>query len=290
MSVDEARRSAAARGTAALLVEGGGLRGAFGAGVLSELARSGTRFDDVFAVSSGAPTAAYLVAGQVEDAVRIWEHHTHGEQLVSPRRWIRGATLLDIDGLIGVFERVVPLDTARLGRAEARCWIVVTNCHTGRPDHVRATPGNAMDLLRATMALPIAYGKVVAVGGVPYVDGGVVEAVPVRRAAALDHDRKLLVLTQPRGYRGRDSRAAAWLLGLGYARYPAIRRALGSHFRTSNEALDLVDDLERRGALSVIRPRAPLAAGTLSTRRRDILATLDAGREAAWRWLRDQRP
>src|SRR5262245_30777246 len=117
--------------TATLLVEGGGLRGAFGAGVLAELGRAGHRFDDVVAVSSGAPTAAYLVADQIADAIRIWEDHTHGSQLISPARLLRGATLMDIDGLVSVFQNVVPLDVSRLGGAKANCWIGVTNCHTG---------------------------------------------------------------------------------------------------------------------------------------------------------------
>ena len=95
--------------TSTLVVEGGGLRGAFGAGVLSELAAGGAaRFDDVVAVSSGAPTAAYLVTGQAADGLRIWEDHTHGAQLISPRNWLRAAPLMDIDGMIDVLRSPRP--------------------------------------------------------------------------------------------------------------------------------------------------------------------------------------
>jgi len=270
--------------TSTLVVEGGGLRGAFGAGVLSELhAHGAARFDDVVAVSSGAPTAAYLAAGQPADGLRIWEDHTHGAQLISPKNWLRASPLMDIDRLVDVFDRGVPLDVGRL--QAARCHVVVTNCETGRAEYVRATPSNALALLKATMAIPVAYGKVVHVDGVPYIDGGVADAIPVRHALTLGARCTVVVLTRPRGYRRKRSRAGAFLMARTYARYPAVGRALAARWRTSNDSLDLVDELEKKGEVSVIRPEVALAASRLSTRREDILATIEAGRTAARRWL-----
>lgn len=275
------------RRASTLLVEGGGLRGAFSAGALAELSGpGGPRFDDVVAVSSGAPTAAYLVAGQIHDGVRIWEEHTHGDQLISPANWLRGSPLMDIDRLVSVFERVIPLDTERLRAADTRCWVVVTDCRTGKAELVRATPENTFGLLKATMAIPVGYGKVVDIEGVPYVDGGVAEPVPVRRTLELSQGKTVVVLTRPRGYRRRRGRAAAYLMGRTYPRHPAIGRALAARSAVANDALDLIDTLEERGDISVIRPAGTLAAGRLSTRREDILATIEAGREAARAWLR----
>jgi predicted patatin/cPLA2 family phospholipase len=276
---------------AALLIEGGGLRGAFGAGVVAELAgRGAARFDDVIAVSSGAPTAAYLAAGQIEDALRIWEDHTHGAQLISPWNWLRGTPLLDVDGLVRVFDRQVPLDRARLHASATRCWVLVTHCETGRAELVRATESNALELLRATMAMPVAYGKVVDVEGVPYVDGGVADAVPIERALDFRRERTVVVLTQPRGYRRERRPALFYLMGKTYPRYPALARALAARADTANAALARIEDLERRGLVSVIRPAAPLPAGRLSTRRGDIRATIEAGRDAARAWLAVSQP
>ena len=72
---------------------------------------------------------------------------------------------MDIDRLVGVFERRVPLRPEALAAAETRLWIGVTDCRTGEVALVRATPGNIFSLLRATMALPVAYGKIVPVEG-----------------------------------------------------------------------------------------------------------------------------
>jgi predicted patatin/cPLA2 family phospholipase len=273
--------------TTTLMLEGGGLRGAFGAGVVAELASCGSAsFDDVLAVSSGAPTAAYLVAGQADDGLRIWEEHTHGAQLISPARWLRREPLMDLPRLVGVFARGVPLVLPRLATANARCWVVVTRCATGAADYLRATPENVLDLLHATMAIPIAYGRAVEVDGTSYVDGGIADAVPIDHALSLGNRRTVVVLTRPRGYRRSRSRVAAFLMGKSYPRYPALGSVLARRWATSNRSLETIERLEEDGAISVIRPSATLPAGRLSRRREDILATIEAGRASARAWLR----
>lgn len=283
-------RSTQERATIALLVEGGGLRGAFSAGVLAELgAPGGPAVDDIVAVSSAAPTAAYMMAGQVEDGVRIWENYTHGSQLISPANWLSLSPLMSIDRLVDVFEHVVVLDTAGVGASPTRCWVAVTNCHTGEIEYVRATATNTLSLLKATMAIPLAYGKVVDVEGTPYVDGGVNNPLPIDHTLSLGHDHTVVILTQPRGYRRRANPVIARLMALSYPRYPALGPALKARWRVANRSLETIERLEDEGKVSVIRPLAPLAAGRLSRRREDIVSSLTAGRAAARAWLERNR-
>ena len=273
--------------TTALVIEGGGLRGAFSAGVAAELAAAGVpAFEDIVAVSSGAPTAAYLATGRPEDGLAIWRRYTHGSQLIAVRNLSRGRPLMDIDRLIGVFERVVPLDAARLARSPTRLWIGVTDCRTGEGRRVLATPRNVFELLRATMALPVANGRVIDVDGTLAIDGGVVAPIPLDHALGLGRDRTLLVLTRPRTYRRRGGAISAWMIGWTYPRYPAVRRAMARHDRSANAVLDRIDALERTGAIHVIRPEAPLPLGRLSRDRGAIERAIAIGRATARDWLR----
>jgi predicted patatin/cPLA2 family phospholipase len=275
------------KATTALVIEGGGLRGAFSAGVTAELAAGGVqRFDDIVAVSSGAPTAAYLAAGQPDDGVAIWRRYTHGAQLIALRNLPRGRPLMDIDRLIGVFQRVVPLDAQRLARSPCRLWVGVTDCRTGEGRRVLATPSNVFELLRATMALPVANGRVIDVEGMRAIDGGVAAPIPLDHALGLGRDRTLLVLTRPRDYRRAPNAASAWVIGWTYPRYPAVRRALARHGHEANAVLDRIDALERAGAIDVIRPDRPLPLGRLSRDRAAIETAIAIGRATARDWLR----
>jgi predicted patatin/cPLA2 family phospholipase len=273
--------------TTTLVIEGGGLRGAFSAGVAAELAAAGVpAFDDIIAVSSGAPTAAYLATGQAEDAVAIWRGYTHGTQLIAVRNLSRGRPLMDIDRLVGVFERVVPLDAQRLARSQSRLWVGVTDCRTGEARRIVATPRNIFELLRATMALPVANGRVIDVDGTLAIDGGVVAPIPLDHALDLRRDRTLLVLTRPRDYRRTTGAVAAWMIGWTYPRYPAVRRAMARHGDAANAVLDRIETLERARSIDVIRPSESLPLGRLSRDRAAIERTIAIGRAAARDWLR----
>jgi predicted acylesterase/phospholipase RssA len=185
-----------------LVLEGGGLRGAFVAGALGELATcEGLRFSHIFATSAAAASAAYMVAGQIDRGIQIWRDRTHGGQLISARHLLRGRGLMDIEGLIEVFRGELSLDAARVELSTTALRVAVTNCNTGGADHVTATRANVYELLKATMALPVVYGRVVPVDGVPYIDGGVADAIPLEAALELAPARIIVVTTRPSGYR-----------------------------------------------------------------------------------------
>jgi predicted patatin/cPLA2 family phospholipase len=265
-----------------LVLEGGGLRGAFVAGVLAELERHGLRFDHIFATSAGAASAAYLVAGQGESALRIWRERTHGGQLLSVRHLLLGRRLMDIHGLVNnVFRNEITLDAERVARSSTALTVAVTNCSTGRAEYLRATADNLFSLLEATMALPVVYGRVVSIAGVPYIDGGVADAIPLDPALELDPSRVLVVSTRPLGYRKARVPIAGDWLRYNYRDFPDLWPALRTRWECYNRSIMKVEALERLGRLMVIRPTDQLPASRLTRDRRRILETLELGQAAA---------
>jgi predicted patatin/cPLA2 family phospholipase len=268
-----------------LVLEGGGLRGAFVAGVLGELARcESLRFSHIFATSAAAASAAYMVAGQIERALQIWRDRTHGAQLVSPRHLLRGRGLMDIDGLVEVFRGDLALDAERVAASTTSLRIAVTNCMTGGADHVVATRTNVYELLKATMALPIVYGRVVPVDGVPYIDGGIADAIPLEAALALAPARIIVVTTRPNGYRKRPTRMGN-LLRYNYKSFPAVWPVLAQRWEAYNRSITRLEALERLGQVEVIRPTGTLPASRMTRDRGRILETLELGQDAARTFL-----
>jgi predicted patatin/cPLA2 family phospholipase len=268
-----------------LVLEGGGLRGAFVAGALSELARcESLRFSDIFATSAAAASAAYMVAGQIDRALQIWRDRTHGAQLVSPRHLLRGRGLMDIDGLVEIFQGDLALDAERVALSDTTLRIAVTNCATGAADHVAATRSNVYELLKATMALPVVYGRVVPVDGVPYIDGGIADAIPLEAALALSPARIIVVTTRPSGYRKSPSRMGG-LLRFNYKAFPAVWPALANRWESYNRSISRLEALEQLGRVEVIRPSSTLPASRMTRDRGRILETLALGQSAARAFL-----
>lgn len=273
-------------GPTVLVLEGGGLRGAFVAGALAELESSRKlRFSHIFATSAGAASAAYLIAGQIEHALAIWRDRTHGAQLISMRHWFSGRGLMDIAGLVEVFRGELALDAQSLVRSETTLRIAVTNCNTGAADHIAVTEANLFALLEATMALPVVYGRVVSVQGVPYIDGGVVDAIPLEPALGIEPARVIVVATRPLGYRKKPARWLGGLLRYNYPGFPAVWPALRDRPASYNRSITQLEELERLGRVQVIRPAATLPASRMTRDRDRILETLELGRKAAREFL-----
>lgn len=215
------------------------MRGAYAAGALVGLQQAGERFDAVYASSSGACSAAYLAAGQPE-GLRIWQEHLDGAKLIRARNLLVGRPLLDLEYLIDeVFAKRVPLDVAKLRAASHPLWITMTDARTGACEYRDLRRVDApLRLLKATAALPIAYWRVVELEGRSFVDGGMADPIPLRRALEEGATRVTVVLTRPLGYRRPPAKRALTLLGS--LPYPGARRTFDTMHERYNDALDLV--------------------------------------------------
>ena len=274
------------RAETVLVLEGGGLRGAFVAGVLSEFERTpALRFSHIYATSAAAASAAYLLAGQIDRALSIWRDRTHGGQLISPMHLLRGRTLMDIEGLVETFRGDLALDARGVAASATSLRIAVTNCHTGSADHVTVTEANVFHLLEATMALPVVYGRVVDVDGVPYIDGGIADAIPFEAALGLEPTRVIVVTTRPLGYRKVKVRFGGDLLRYNYRQFPGVWPALRNRWESYNRSIDKLEALERLGRIEVIRPNTSLPASRLTRDRARIIQTLELGQQAARSFL-----
>jgi predicted patatin/cPLA2 family phospholipase len=264
-----------------IVLEGGGLRGAFAVGVLEELDRVlPVRAAHVFATSSGAPNAAYYATGQIADGVRIWEQHTHGSRLIDFGNLLRPAPVMKIDDLVAVFRGEVKLEAARLDTDGPGLHISVTNVESGQNHVLRATGENVFALLTAAMAIPVAYGKVVPVERGLYIDGGFGSPVAIREALALGLERIIVILTKPSGHRRKRSAFAEWLQCSSYAAYPHACTAIRAKWRNYNATMDLIDEHEQSGKLVVVRPEAELPVSRLSRSKPRIVASIELGRAA----------
>jgi predicted patatin/cPLA2 family phospholipase len=172
-----------------------------------------------------------------------------------------------------------------LASSATQLRVAVTNCNTGHADHVAATEHNVFPLLRATMALPVVYGRVVDVEGEPYIDGGVTDAIPFQAALALSPRRAIVVTTRPLGYRKVQAKFGSDLLRYNYRAFPAVWPALRNRWETYNRAISKLEAFERLGHLEVIRPAAPLPASRMTRDRGRIIQTLELGRAAARAFL-----
>lgn len=252
------------------------MRGAYAAGALLGIYSTQPAFDAVYASSSGACSAAYMVAEQ-PTSVSIWRDHLHGQRLLRVRNVARGRPYLDLDYLIDeVFGRRIPLDLAKLRAAPTPLWVTLTRASDGGVEyrdlrHER----DPLQVLRATAALPIAYPKPVLVDGRPYVDGGMGDPIPVVRALDDGADDITVVLTKPLGYRRAPAkRALTWFAS---RPYPGAARSFATLHERYNAALALIQDPPAGVTMRVVAPSADLHLTRLMTAGRHLRRAVARG-------------
>ena len=139
-----------------------------------------------------------------------------------------------------------------------------------------------MDIIQASASLPFLSRKVM-IGGVPYLDGGIADNIPLEKCLERGCDRIILVLTHPAGFVRKGSMVP--LARLFYPRDRHLHEAMASRSRRYNECIDRITRLQAEGKVIVIQPGAPLDIGRLEKDRDKIRAAHALGvrdAEALW--------
>jgi predicted patatin/cPLA2 family phospholipase len=253
----------------ALVVEGGGLRGAFPVGVLQVLlARFGAdAFDGIFAVSSGVFASTFFIAGQGAEMESIWRDRVCGNQLVDHRNWFTRQPVLRLDYLIELFKGPARLDLDRVMNSRPFLEYVLSDYDTGRSVYVDAKRDDIFDLMRASSALPHIYPLPVRIAGRSYYYGGQSDPIPVQRAIEFGATHIVVVRTRPPGYVKKP--ALPW----------SARTALQNRY---NETVELIAHPPAGHTIVSFNPTT-MHVGRLTRNRQRIAAAINHGKEIAGR-------
>ena len=241
-----------------LVLEGGGMRGVFTSGVLDAFMKHGLYFRYTVAVSAGACNGLSYASRQPRRA-RISNIDMLAKyDYIGLRHLVTQGCIFDPELLYHRFPyELVPFDY------DEYFEMVTTNCQTGFAEYLTETSGNTHrlnELARASSSLPY-VSKIVMIDGIPMLDGGIVDSIPVMRSLEMGHETNVVVCTRNKGWRetGRDHKQPKFI----YRNYPRLRVALSHRIESYNRQLDLVDELEEQGKILVIRPEKPVVVGRM---------------------------
>lgn len=246
-----------------LVLEGGGLRGVFTCGVLDCFMDHGIRFPFAIGVSAGACNGLSYMSGQRGRAKSsnidlMDKHHYIGLKYLLTQRNIMDFKLLFED----FPERIIPYDYDAYFSNPARFVMVTTNCLTGKAEYFqeKSSSKRVMDIVRASSSLPF-VSPITYVDGVPMLDGGIADSIPVRYALSQGYERLVVILTRNKGYRKQNSEMRA--AKVFYRKYPNLQKSLSQRNAVYNQTMDLIERLEDEGRITVIRPIRPVEVGRM---------------------------
>ena len=241
-----------------LVLEGGGMRGVFTSGVLDAFMKHQLYFNYVVAVSAGACNGMSYISRQPRRARIANIDYIAKYDYVGIKNLVTQGCILDQELLYDRFQNeLIPFDYDEFFKHSSSFEMVTTNCNTGLAEYLTETSDRqrACDVARASSSLPF-LSKIVWIDGVPMLDGGIVDSIPVVRAMEMGHTTNVVVSTRNYGYResGPDRKIPNFI----YKNYPRLRVALSRRIEAYNRQLQLIEDLEREGKIICIRPQKPM--------------------------------
>ncbi len=246
----------------ALLVEGGGMRGAFTAGVFKAFDEYQLKFPYIIGISAGANLSSDYLSGQCDRNERLYTHW------VTDKRFIHFSNLLKEGAYFGMnfLFNDLPFDLDPFDfdsfYANDTCFkIGVTHCRTGKTFYMHPKEARSKEetllMLRASSSIPC-LSKPVLIRGQYYLDGASVNGIPIDKSIEDGNTHHIFISTRNRGYRKTYSKRMHTLAQRTLSGYPELVREMAHRHIHYNTSLKHLETLEQEGKAFILHPPTPL--------------------------------
>ena len=263
-----------------LVLEGGGMRGLFSAGVMDVMLEHGIRFDGIVGVSAGATFGCNYKSHQLGRVLRYNIRFKDNPRYMGLRSLLRTGDLVGAEFSYHTLPNeldVFDFDTFINDPAEFH--VVCTDVETGEPVYHRIDDmdDEGLDWIRASASMPL-VSRPVSLGGHLLLDGGISDSIPLRYFQGQGFDRNVVILTQPKGFFKRRTKLMP-LFHLFMRRYPAIVQAMSRRHLMYNDELSYLDEQERSGNILLICPQDTLPIGRTEQKEAKMRHVYGMGRQ-----------
>lgn len=246
---------------AGLILEGGGMRGVYTAGVLDAFLEENIEFSSIYGVSAGSCHACSYMSKQKGRAYRVNVDYLDDPNYCGVKSYLKTGNVFGADMLYSQIPNVLdPFDYEEFEKYPGKFFAVLTNVETGEPEYIRVKDlKKQMWAVRASSSLPL-VSKTLVVKGRHYLDGGIADSIPIRRSIEAGNEKNVVILTREDSYRKAPNELMP-LMKLRYSHSKEfLEKAENRHIRY-NETLDFLKKEEEEGRAFVIRPSEKVNVG-----------------------------
>lgn len=248
-----------------IVVEGGGFRGVYSAGVLDALMENDINMSCLVGVSAGALNGLNYISGQIGRSTRINLEFRQDDRFVGMQAIKNDSSVIGFSYLFNEINEYEPFDFERFNNSSRRFVAVATNCLTGKAEYFEK--GEFADILqavRASATLPY-VSKPVYLNNTPYFDGGCACKLPYQWALDNNYKKVIVVKNQNSDYRVDISKNLNYLIERSYRNFPELSKAMADGDVRYNEQCNEIESLEKEGKIFVFSPSKKLKIDTLES-------------------------
>lgn len=243
-----------------LVLEGGGWRGLYTAGVLDALMEQGIAVRNTVGVSAGALFGLGYAAGQIGWGARIDLTYRNDPMYVGRGALLHEHSIMGFHYLFREIVKTLPMDTKRFRDKNMELTVEATSLETGKP--IYFSKNSYSNIIGATIAsASVPYvSRPIMLDGSPYLDGACSIKIPYQWAKEQGFEKIIVVRTRSRAYRQETKPLPAIAHAL-YHKYPDFMQSLDFAEEKYNEVCDSIQADEDAGRTYVIAPSRPVEVG-----------------------------
>jgi predicted patatin/cPLA2 family phospholipase len=269
-------------GKSALVVEGGGMRCIFAAGVLHSFGKAGfDPFDLYIGVSAGACHLASHLAGQHDRNFDITLRYSMTSDFINPWRFLRGGHLMDLDWMweqtITHFRLNLKHIDEKLRTQNKEYLIVATSMETGEALYLRPDENTLEHYLKVSSSLPILYRNVLEVNGEKATDGGMADSIPVREAYRRGTMDITVIRSRSADYIKKESPIALAIFSLYFRKYPRLVEKFRKRAENYNASVEFIHSPPEGVRIVEIAPPDNIAIGRTTKNETPLRAAYETG-------------
>lgn len=263
-----------------MLLEGGAMRGMYTAGVLDVMMEENIKVNGIVAVSAGALFGVNFASNQIGRAIR------YNLKFLKEKDYMGLYSLLKTGNIVNkefayykVPINLDPFDQASFAKSNIDFFATVTNLESGQAEYIKIDDViKQMEVLRASSAMPF-VSQIVYLDGIPYLDGGIADSIPLNKILSMNFDKIIVILTRPIDYRKKPANSAIYHLG--YRKYPQFIETWKQRSENYNQRIEKINELEAKGDIFVIRPSQYVKIGRIEKNPQALKAMYQLGIEDA---------
>jgi predicted patatin/cPLA2 family phospholipase len=261
-----------------LVIQGGGSRGSYAAGVIDTLMDKGYWASQVYGTSAGALIGCNYLSKDIGRCVKMIYEMPRNKKFISPINYFKSGSVFDFGFLLENLPKIeLPFNFEEFKKNPCKFFAGATNCLSGEAAYFSKDDPDFWKALRASASLPL-VSKPIFVDGIPYLDGGT--SCPVAFEKPLnDGIKKIVVIaTRAKGYRKPPlHRFEYWLAKHLYKGYPKWLIVYKKNIETYNSLMDKMDGLADQGRIFVFYPSIPLKIGHAEKRKKKLEEIINLG-------------
>lgn len=261
-----------------LVLEGGGMRGAYTAGALSWLIENNIEFDSAYGISTGAVHLCNYLMKNSSNLFSFAIDYITDKRVVGVKPFLRSGRIVDYDFLFDDFlSKQIGFDISPLKDCKAAGKIGLYELDKGQTEY-HPVQNISMDELKAACSLPL-IGKVVKYNDRHILDGGITEMIPINKSVEDGNDVHLIITTKPGDFVRKPSKKfVVSSMKINYPKWPSVAEDYAIRHLNYQKQIATIKQLENEKKAIYIYPSESSNVSRLGGKREELVKLFELGK------------